>query len=274
VASLTHELVEEQRQLAGVTLQVLSGGKGEPLLLLHDCDYLNRPYPYLEALAQRFDVVVPSHPGFGHSDLPPDFRLVEDIAYLYLTALRELFGDRPCSIIGCGFGGWIASEMAIRCTHGIRKLVLVDALGVKVSEPTVRDIADLFVLTSEELIRAAWLDPELGRQSMRLPQATDASEDELVVFYRDRQTAALLAWNPFMHNPNLLRHLSRIDVPTLVLWGEADRIVKPSYGERYAQRIPGAEFRTVANAGHYPYLEQPESFVATVETFLGRGQET
>jgi len=75
-----------------------------------------------------------------------------------------------------------------------------------------------------------------------------------------------------MHNPKL-RRLARIDRPTLVLWGESDRIVRPEYGRVYAQLIPGARFQTIPAAGHYPYLERPEAFVSAVAAFLvGRVQ--
>ena len=89
---------------------------------------------------------------------------------------------------------------------------------------------------------------------------------------RNRQSAALFAWKPFMHNPKLRTWLRRIDVPTLVLWGESDRIVTPAYGRAYADSIPGARFQTIPAAGHYPYLEQPEAFTAALTAFLGAGE--
>jgi pimeloyl-ACP methyl ester carboxylesterase len=71
-----------------------------------------------------------------------------------------------------------------------------------------------------------------------------------------------------MFNPQLKHWLHRISAPTLVLWGESDRIVTPDYGRHYAGLIPGAEFVTIPRAGHHPELEQPDEFVAHVERFL------
>ncbi len=105
---------------------------------------------------------------------------------------------------------------------------------------------------------------------MRLPGLGGLSEADLVPLLRNRQTTSLFAWKPFMHNPKLARWLTRINVPTLVLWGESDRLVTPAYGQAYAQRIPGARFQTIPQAGHYPYLEQPEAFTAAVAEFLRR----
>jgi pimeloyl-ACP methyl ester carboxylesterase len=66
----------------------------------------------------------------------------------------------------------------------------------------------------------------------------------------------------------LTRWLHRIALPTLVLWGERDGIVKPDYGRAYAERIPGARFKMIANAGHYPHLEQPERTAEQVRAFI------
>jgi pimeloyl-ACP methyl ester carboxylesterase len=104
---------------------------------------------------------------------------------------------------------------------------------------------------------------------MKLAGAPDLEDAELLTLIRNREAAARLAWKPFMHNPALRRWLHRITVPTLVLWGESDRIVRPDYGRAFQQAIPGAEFQLIPAAGHYPYLEQPDAFVASVMAFLG-----
>ena len=102
---------------------------------------------------------------------------------------------------------------------------------------------------------------------MKLPGLGSPSEEELITLLRNRQSAALFTWKPFMHNPKLRGKLARIDVPTLVIWGEHDRVVTPDYGRVYAESIPGAELRLIPAAGHYPYLEQPEAFVEAIVGF-------
>jgi len=269
VAATTRQ--EERRSVGPVSLQVFAGGQGERLLVLHDHEYLNKWEPYEERLAAQFAVLAPSHPGHGSSDLPREFDTVDDFAYLYLDLLREL-GPAPVHLIGLGVGGWIAAEMAVRCTHQIKRLVLVDAVGIKVGDRTTRDIVDTFVIGAKEMLDLAWHNPEAGAQQMQLAGLGNYSEDELVTILRGRQTTALFAWKPFLHNPKLRSWLHRIDVPTLVLWGESDKIVTPEYGRAYAESIPGARFQTIAAAGHYPYLEQPEAFTAAVTTFLQEGE--
>ena len=240
--------------VAGVGLEVLRGGRGQPLLVLHDQEYLNTWHPFLQSLATTFSVVAPSHPGFGRSDLPRDFDTIDDLAYLYLDLLAAL-GPGPAHLVGMGLGGWIAAEVAYdEVAHH--------------SGPTSRDIADTFVVGPRELLELAWHDPAAGEERMKLPGLGSFSEDELVTLLRNRQSAALFAWKPFMHNPKLKGRLARINRPALVLWGESDRIVGPEYGRAYAERIPGARFQLIPAAGHYPYLEQPEAFVQAVRAFL------
>jgi pimeloyl-ACP methyl ester carboxylesterase len=210
--------------------------------------------------------VCPSHPGFGGSSLPESFDAIDDLAYAYLDLLRQI---GPVHVLGAGFGGWIAAEMAVRCTHPMRSLVLIDALGIKVGDRLAADIGDMFVVSPDELVGMCWHDASLGARLMPLP---DASHDEatLTLLLENRKTAALVGWNPFMHSPRLLRRLHRIDCPTLVVWGASDGLVSPDYGRAFADAIPQADFELIADAGHYPYLEQPDRFLPVVDAFLAR----
>ncbi len=244
-------------------------GAGEPIVFLHDLDYLNGvEYAFIEGLARTRRVLAPSHPGFGRSSLPEGADSVDDLAYAYLDWLKTL---GSVHLVGAGFGGWIAAEVAVRCTHQIKSLTLVDALGIKVSGPTVADIKDMFVLSPREVVQACWHDAAMGEERMPLPVAGKAfDEDTLTQLLSNRRTAALVAWNPFMHNPKLRGRLKRIDVPTLVVWGASDRLVMPEYGRDYACSIPGARFTEIEEAGHYPYLERPTEFLKVLEAFLAR----
>jgi pimeloyl-ACP methyl ester carboxylesterase len=258
---------EEQRAVSGVTLQVLRGGQGPTLLVLHDCEVMTEWQPYHAALTTRFMVLAPSHPGFGASEWVETIDSIDDLAYLYLDFIDDL-GSQQVDVLGLGMGGWIAAEMAIRCSHRLRRLILADTVGIKVSGRTEVDIVETFILSQERLLEVGWHDPALGAERMKLPGAPGLAHEELLTLIRNREAAARLTWKPFMYNPALRRWLHRIAVPTLVLWGESDRIVHPDYGRAFQQAIPGAQFRLIPRAGHYPYLEQPDAFTAAVMAFL------
>jgi pimeloyl-ACP methyl ester carboxylesterase len=258
---------EERHTVDGLTLQVYRGGQGPTLLVLHDCEVMTEWYPYHAALAQSFTVLAPSHPGFGASERAATIESVDDLAYLYLDFFATL-QLQHVDVLGLGLGGWIAAELAVRCSHQLRRLVLADAVGIKVGGRTEIDIVETFILGREQLLAVGWYDPASGAERMKLPGAPDLSDEALLTLIRNREAAARLTWRPFMHNPALRRWLHRIRVPTLVLWGESDRIVRPDYGRAFQQAIPGAQFQLIAAAGHYPYLEQPETFAAAVTAFL------
>jgi pimeloyl-ACP methyl ester carboxylesterase len=76
----------------------------------------------------------------------------------------------------------------------------------------------------------------------------------------NRIAHGLYTWEPYMHNPKLPYRLHRIDIPTLLIWGEGDGIVTPGYGEAYRDMIPGARMKVIPEAGHYPHIEQPAAF--------------
>jgi pimeloyl-ACP methyl ester carboxylesterase len=83
----------------------------------------------------------------------------------------------------------------------------------------------------------------------------------------DREATALYGWKPYMHDPALLHWLHRIALPSLVLWGEADGIVAPAYGEKLAAALPNASFARIAKAAHYPQIEQPEAVADQIARF-------
>jgi pimeloyl-ACP methyl ester carboxylesterase len=248
--------------IAGVALDLEERGEGRPLLFLHPGEGLEPRREWLDLLARRHRVIAPHHPGWGNSALPNWLSTVDDLAYLYLD-LAAALALRDAVLVGACFGGWIAAEMAVRDTRRFAGLVLVDPLGIKVGGVSDRDIADMHALPRDEYMRRAWADPANGeRDLMQLP------ETELAGIARGREAFALFGWKPYMHNPRLRRWLHRIDIPTLLLWGERDGIVSTGYGEAWRAEIPGARMEIIADAGHFPHWEQPRDFADRLSRFV------
>ena len=253
---------DPQVTIAGVKVDLRRSGNGKPVLVLGGLDSWIRDDKWFGPLSTRFDVLAPQHPGFGQSELPPHINSVNDLALFYLAMMDEL-DLRDVLLVGCSFGGWLAAEIAVRSTARLAGLVLVDAFGVKHGGRFDRDIADFYAMSQAEVARAFYHAPENNRRDL-----TQMPDHVLTGIARARETLAMVGWKPFMHNPNLKAWLAhRIKVPTLVMWGESDRVVTPDYGRAYAAAIPGARFSLIAQAGHYPHLEQPEQFVGEIERF-------
>jgi pimeloyl-ACP methyl ester carboxylesterase len=254
--------VLERRRLGDVELEILRRGAGPPLLLLHGLAPIDPGAPFLDLLAPHADILAPTHPGFGHAPRPPDFDTVYDLVHLYLDLLDAL-PDGAVTLMGLSFGGWLAAEIAAARAHRVTKLVLVDAVGIKVSDRETADILDLFNTSPAVVERRRWRDPATWAPD------PDAMEDEaLVAHARNREALCLYAWQPYLYNPQLPRWLGRLRVPTLVLWGASDGIVTPGYGRTYSALIPGARFAVIDGAGHHPEIEQAAAFAEHVIAFL------
>jgi pimeloyl-ACP methyl ester carboxylesterase len=233
------------------------------VLWLHGEEGFDPAAPYVDLMAAHARVLAPTHPGFGLAPEIDDVDSVDDLAYLYLDLLAER-NLRDVVLVGCSLGGWIAAEIAVRCGHRLAGLVLVGALGIKVSDRETRDIPDLFALHPQEVTQLQYRDP--GRFAL---DHAKLSDEQLTGIARTREATALYAWEPYFHNPKLRRRLRRITVPTLMLWGAEDRFVAADYyGAAYRDAIPGARLETIPDAGHFPHLEEPDALVARVRAFL------
>jgi pimeloyl-ACP methyl ester carboxylesterase len=248
--------------LHGVDLELLERGSGDPLLFLHGDSGLDPAAPFLDLLAERFRVIAPSHPGFGRSSRPDSFDSVDDLAYLYLDLIAELQLDNV-TLIGASLGGWIAAELSVRCSHHIRRVVLIDPIGIKVGDKETRDIADVFTLSQAQIDALTYHDPS---NAPRFDTAA-LTDDELAIIARNRESLALYIWEPYAYNPKLRQRLHRISAPVLLIWGESDRIVTPAYGEAFRDAIPGARMELIAKAAHVPHQEQPGAFAERVFSF-------
>ena len=250
-------------EIDGVVFNLRRKGAGRPMLVLQSLEGWIRDEQFSDEFAKNHAVLLPQHPGFGQTPFPKEFRSVDDLAYFYLTVLAEL-DLSDVVLVGAGFGGWIAQEMAVRSTERIGAMVLVDTLGVRFStDPTVRDIQDIYVMSQDEIADNLYYAPEANRRDV-----TQLPDHVLLSIAHSRESMALLGWKPYMHNPILKRWLRRIDVPTLVVWGSADKFVSPDYGKKIADAIPEAQFTVLEGCGHYPHIEKPNEFVATVQEFL------
>ena len=139
--------------------------------------------------------------------------------------------------------------------------MLVGPVGVKVGPPDKLDIPDIFAMPQDKLNRLLYHDADKSR-----PDLAAMSEDELTIMVRNRETLALITWEPYMHNPKLKHRLHRVRAPALFVRGASDGLVSAQYLEGYAALLPNARIATIPEAGHAPQVEQPEALAAKVST--------
>jgi len=248
--------------LAGISLDLWESGEGPPLLFLHGGAGFRRDSRYLALLGEHRRIIAPSHPGFGVSSLPDWIDRPEDIAHVYLNLLDRL-GPAPIDMVANSFGGWIGLELASMVPEKFGKLVLVAPVGVKFGSRETLDFPDAFALPAATLEKLAYHEPE----RFRVDPAT-MTDDELTVMLRNRETFALLCWEPYLHNPKLRHRLHRVTNPALLLRGEHDGLVSADYMDGYAKLLPNARTLTLPRAGHQPQIETPEAFANAALAFL------
>ena len=240
-----------------VRMAVTDSGTGDrAVLLLHGGAGPDSVTGFGELLAARFPVRVlsPVYPGFAGTARPGWLDSVGKLAGVCRALLEEL-NLTGVTVAGSSIGGWVAAELALAAPERAGRLVLIDAAGLDSAE---HPIVDFFSLTPAQVAELSWANPEghlLDPAAMPEAQrAILAGNREALVAYGGRS----------MGDPHLAARLADIAVPTLVVWGEADRIVTPAYGKEYAAAIPGAVFHVVPGAGHLPQLENPEAVLALV----------
>jgi pimeloyl-ACP methyl ester carboxylesterase len=251
--------------IAGAELELFEAGEGSPVLFLHGANGFVPEHPYVNLLAARHRLIAPSHPGFGASSLPGWIDTPDDIAYIHLELLDRL-GLRQVDVIGCSLGGWIACELGTKSPERVRRMVLAGPVGVKTGPVDRLDIPDVFALPQDTLNALLFHDPA----RMRVDPSR-LSDEQLAISVRNRETLALLTWEPYMHNPKLMHRLHRITAPTLFLRGESDGLVSAPYIELYSRLLPNARVATITAAGHAPQLEEPDEFARTALAFLESG---
>ena len=252
--------------IAGVEIEMFERGRGAPILYLHGGAGIALDVPFIDLLASERRIIAPSHPGFGKSSLPDWLDSVDDIAHIYLELMDHL-GLTRTDIVGLSIGGWIAADLATKVPERLERLVLIGPVGVKTGPPDKLDIPDVFAMPQDKLDRLRFHDPAKNPADL-----ASLPDEELHIVARNRETLALLTWEPYMHNPKLKHRLHRVNVPTLFLRGASDGIVSAEYLERYAALIPKARTETIAEAGHLPHVEQPAATAAQVLQFLQGAQ--
>jgi pimeloyl-ACP methyl ester carboxylesterase len=243
---------------------VSRGGDGPPLLVLHhDIGSPERP-AFHAALARHFTVFAPSHPGYDGSPRPDWMRSVRDVAIVYqaLLAQHELTrAPGAVTLVGLGFGGWIAAEMATMAPSAFRRLVLVGAMGLK---PERGEIVDQALLSYIDYVRRGFADARAFERVFGAEPTTSRLEQ----WDLNREMTFRIAWKPHMYNPTLPHLLGGVAAPALVVWGSDDRIVPRECGERYVKSLANARLRIVEGAGHFVDMEKPDELATLIARFV------
>jgi pimeloyl-ACP methyl ester carboxylesterase len=250
--------------LNGRKVQVMEGGEGEPLLYLHSAYGENLWLPFHQELAKKFRVIAPAHPGFAQTEGFEDIDSMEDMIFHYVDLLDQLGQDR-INIAGVSLGGWIAAEFATRYPDRVKRLALATPAGLWLTD---HPMTDMFALMRrpEKLRQVLFHNPDSALAQLVMP--AQPSEEQLAEAYKAMTATARLAWNPPGHNPKLAGRLRRIKSPTLIIWGDDDKLIPTAYAEEWASHIKDARVHLIKDCGHMVMFEGEDDFVRALKEFL------
>jgi len=254
-------------------IQVWRGGSGDPVVYLHSANGEAAGSVMLEQLADRFQVVVPMFPGFGESEGIEHIEDIEDAA-VHLLDLLDAVGLEAPAVVGTSLGGWMAAEVASRWPARVSRLVLINPAGLHIDGAPIKEIfgrdlaelaADLFADPSNPVAQLMNQMSALGEKDL-----AEVPFEVLRPTLQALQATAKVAWNPYLHDPKLLRRLGKITAPTLVVHGSADRLIPAVHAATFVASIPGARRAEVEGGGHLVPLEQPSVVADLIAEHVGR----
>jgi pimeloyl-ACP methyl ester carboxylesterase len=261
--ALTDEIVELSD---GRTQAVFRGGEGPPVVFMHGGGGIAPEDPLLAGLARSSTVLAPVAPGFADLADLAEIRDVHELAMHY-DDLFEALGLDGVPVIGHSFGGMLAAELASHYPRRVSRLVLIAPVGLWNDDYPV---ADVFAALPNELPELLFGDlAHPAAQAMLAGVDGEPDVEGLVPIVRGMTTLAKFMWP--IPDRGLSRRLRRIAAPTLLVWGEEDRLVPVEYAEDFAAGLPGAERLVVGGAGHMVTIERPDEVLARIDEFLGRG---
>jgi pimeloyl-ACP methyl ester carboxylesterase len=251
----------------GLRIAYRRAGSGPPLVLLHGfiCD--SRAWlPQIDDLSQDFDVIAWDAPGCGESaDSPEEFSMAEFAARL--ATLLEAIDASSAHLLGLSWGGTLALEFFRMYPAGVRSLTLADSyagwtgsLGAKAAEDRLARCLRESELAANEWV-PAWVPDAFS------PGAPKTLLDEYASIMSEFHPVGFRAMSRAVA-PDFSEILSHVNVPTLLIWGDADSRSPVSCGEALRARIAGSTLVVIPNAGHVSNFERPEQFNAAVREFL------
>jgi pimeloyl-ACP methyl ester carboxylesterase len=248
-------------EVRGSKVRVHRGGRGQPLLYLHGEDGGPPALGVARALAERLDVHLPEHPGFGASPTPVWLDTIHDLAYFYLDFLDAL-GLRQVHLVGHSLGGWIALELAVRDPARLSSLTLIASAGIHVKGVPK---GDFFMRPPDVVFRSLFADERIADEVLARPSTPEAEDLRL----KNRYAIARVAWHPPFFDPHLTKWLHRIAAPAHVVWGDTDRMFPIEYAHELQRLIPQARLTVLPRCGHLPHLERPRELADSIASWLG-----
>lgn len=250
-----------------LSLQVAVAGSGDPLLFLHNAGGLQWE-PFLDSLAEHYTVYAPYFPG-SHSSDPQGIEQIDSLwdAVLAYDDLIDGLGIESIRLVGHSFGGMLACELAAQRARDIQKLALISPVGLWMDEAPYT-CATFTAVPAEQLPQVLFYrqDAPAVKQYLTLPEDPGAAADAQIEMVWALACTCKVIWP--IPDKGLSKRIHRVVAPTLIVWGDQDRLCPAVYAKEFARRLPQSEVFMLNDVGHCPTLEDPDRVTPKVMEFL------
>ena len=249
---------------------VVDQGQGKPILFVHGFPLSHAMWnAQIPVFAAEHRVIVPDLRGFGDSVDTEGTVSMEDFADDLAAILDDLQVAEPVVFCGLSMGGYIAFQFVRKYRRRLRGLVLCDTRASADTPDVVENrlkVARLVVESGTQAVADVMLPKAFGPKTYaERPEVVEAVRSMMIA---SDPTGVAAASRGMAVRPDMTSLLPSIDLPTLVIVGADDGLTPPSEMRRMADAIPGAQFKTIPDAGHVTPLENPTAFNAVLAQFL------
>jgi pimeloyl-ACP methyl ester carboxylesterase len=250
-------------QTRHVPVRYFEGGSGPDLVYLHGAGGVTAEDPFLVALAAKHHVYAPLIPGFGDSEEAPEIRDMLDFT-LHSWDVVEALGLKHPILVGHSMGGMIAAEMAAIAPNDLTRLALIAPAGLW---DDAHPVADVFSTLPFEMPQLLFHDPVAGAAILTAGRNVEDPgflQAYLVANARQLGMAGRILFP--IPERGLSQRLYRIKAKTVVVWGDSDRLISPTYAHAFKKGIPDARLVSIPEAGHMVIVEKTAAVVEAIGT--------
>ena len=254
------EFVEKSLDLSTGKISYLEAGEGPNVVCLHHSWGSIGAIRLHELLSHGHKTVIPDMPGWGASERPLWARDARDISMLCGHFIHHA-NLEPVHLIGLGFGGFVAAELAAMNSDTLSSLTLIGAPGLYPSEG---EILDQMMLSHRQYVKESFKEEAVFVSQF----GEEPSQEIRDVWDHSREMTARVAWKPYFFNRRLEAMLGNLDTPTLLIWGDSDKVTPLSIAKAYEQGFSNATLEIFENSGHLVELEQPDLVADSIATHI------
>lgn len=276
--AIQHSSIQTPLQTEPIATSFVVQGQGDPpILLLHGFDSSVLEFRrLLPLLAQRTQTWAVDLLGFGFTARPDGLDISPSRIKQHLYDFWQQRLQRPMVLVGASMGGAAALDFALSFPEAVSKLVLLDSAGYR-GGPAVGKflIPPLGYWATEGFLRKPQVRQKISEKAYRDPQWASRDAQRCAALHLDQPNwaKALISFTQSGGYPCLRSQLGRLDRPTLILWGESDRILGTKDAEGFHRAIPHSQLVWVPECGHVPHLEKPEFVSEAIAQFAASAKK-